>query len=83
MLRHLSLNPGIVLEVLKMMGCDLGPSSGELHAVTNPINSRLCAVLDISGPMDGEVIEAHLKNLELSPEEFLENFNRFKASFTR
>jgi hypothetical protein len=31
--------------------------------------------------MDGDTIAAHLQNLELSPEGFLREFNRFKALF--
>lgn len=82
MLRHLLLDPQIVLEVLRMMGCHLGPVSESLRAVRNPQQPGLTVVLDLSAPMDGDVIQSHLSNLELPPERFLAEFNRYKAPFT-
>jgi hypothetical protein len=82
MLRHLQIDPQFVLEILKSMGCELGPASQSLRAVTNPKEPGLTTVLDLTGPMDGEVIETHLSILELDASDFLSHFNKFKAPFT-
>ena len=82
MLRHLLLDPEIVLEVLQLMGCIPGPASENLRAVTSPEDPGLTTVLDLTGPIDSETIEAHLQNLELSASDFLDCFSRFKAPFT-
>ena len=75
-MRQLLLDPYVFLEVLISAGCRLGPSNSSVQSVHNPDHPLLRAMVRLSEPLDGEMIESPLDNLRISEEVFLERLDR-------
>ena len=77
MQRPHSIDPRVFLEVISLAGCQIRPAKEAMQAVYNPEDSGYWTIVRLGEEMPTRVIEAHLRNLNISEERFLKWFDHY------